>query len=256
MVDGPLDGAERGQEDRAEGARAFAASPLFGRLFSLSSLADKGNAAMTDTTSRRAALTAAFGVLGGAALAGAARAQGVGANACNLTGFTISPAVKALIDASGVTGAPDDWDYLMGAWSSTQRRMKTRWTSNPEWEEFTGHTVYQKFYGGQMNVDETDFPTKGWGGLTLRTLSPQTRLWSVYWASTKNPTLTAPMVGGYKDDRATFYGDDTDDGVPIIARVYRIKTRPDGERWEQAFSRDQGRSWETNWTADFTRIKS
>src|SRR5262249_14699953 len=115
--------------------------------------------------------------------------------------------------------------------------------------------VYQKFYDGAINVDETDFPTQGWGGLTLRTLSPQTKLWSVYWVSTKNPTLTAPMVGGYRDDRATFYGDDTDDGMPIIARVYRIKPRPNGERWEQAFSKDEGRTWETNWTADFTRVK-
>ncbi|HEY3813108.1 MAG TPA: hypothetical protein VGL66_07760 [Caulobacteraceae bacterium] len=208
-------------------------------------------------TSRRGALAAAFGVLGGAALAGSARAQQVSTtpNACNVTGFTISPPVKALIDAAGVSGDAHDWDYLMGEWSSVQRRMKKRWTSNPEWEAFPARTVYQKFYDGAMNVDETDFPTKGWGGLTLRTLSPATKLWSVYWVSTHNPTLTAPMVGGYKDDRATFYGDDTDDGVPIIARVYRIKARPDTERWEQAFSKDGGKTWETNWTADFSRVK-
>jgi len=26
-------------------------------------------------------------------------------------------------------------------------------------------------------------------------------------------------------------------------------------RWEQAFSLDDGQTWETNWTADFTRCE-
>ena len=29
---------------------------------------------------------------------------------------------------------------------------------------------------------------------------------------------------------------------------------PDSARWEQAFSVDRGRSWETNWYMDFRRV--
>ena len=26
-------------------------------------------------------------------------------------------------------------------------------------------------------------------------------------------------------------------------------------RWEQAFSQDDGKTWETNWTTDYTRLR-
>jgi hypothetical protein len=33
-----------------------------------------------------------------------------------------------------------------------------------------------------------------------------------------------------------------------------IWTRGPTPRWEQAFSEDGGRTWETNWVMDYTRI--
>jgi hypothetical protein len=32
----------------------------------------------------------------------------------------------------------------------------------------------------------------------------------------------------------------------------RVKSN-ENPRWDQAFSKDQGRTWETNWTMDFVR---
>jgi hypothetical protein len=49
-----------------------------------------------------------------------------------------------------------------------------------------------------------------------------------------------------------FYGEDRDDGRPIKVRYTWTKLDRDHARWEQAFSYDD-RTWETNWTADFTR---
>ena len=34
----------------------------------------------------------------------------------------------------------------------------------------------------------------------------------------------------------------------------RRETRISGGHWEQAFSGDGGKTWETNWTAGFTKI--
>ena len=203
-----------------------------------------------DLTTRRDALFAALAAgVGVSALASRANAELAAEGA-------ISRAAEALIAASGVAGDVHDWDYLMGDWTAVNRRMRKRWTANPEWDEFPGKTTYIQFMGGLVNVDETDFPTRGFAGVTLRAFSGEKKRWSIYWVNSKDGVVTAPMVGGYKDDRGIFYGDDVDDGVPILARVYRIKSRPDGERWEQAFSKDGGKTWETNWTADFTRVKS
>ena len=74
----------------------------------------------------------------------------------------------------------------------------------------------------------------------------------VYWIDPKVGKLESPLVGGFDGARGEFYGDDVEDGRPIKVRYSWIKKDRDHARWEQAFSFDN-RSWETNWTAEFTR---
>jgi hypothetical protein len=167
-----------------------------------------------------------------------------------------SATVEGLIAASGVSGDVHDWDYHMGRWTVANRRLRKRWTSTPEWYEFPGETEYVKYMDGLVNVDETRFPTQGFAGVTLRSFSTEKRRWSIYWINSRAGEVTSPMIGGWKGDVGLFYGDDLDEGVPITARFIRTKRPPDGERWEQAFSKDGGKSWETNWTGDFTRVRT
>ena len=50
-----------------------------------------------------------------------------------------------------------------------------------------------------------------------------------------------------------FYGLDEDEGRPIKV-VYRwMKQGTKNARWEQAFSYDDGKSWETNWIIELTK---
>ena len=64
------------------------------------------------------------------------------------------------------------------------------------------------------------------------------------------------MPPGYTTTRTgvvhEFYGEDRDDGRPVKVRFTWDKIDADHARWEQAFSYDD-RTWEANWTADFTR---
>jgi hypothetical protein len=50
-----------------------------------------------------------------------------------------------------------------------------------------------------------------------------------------------------------FLGPDTHEGTPVLVRYRWSDITPTGARWAQAFSTDNGVTWETNWTADFTR---
>ena len=43
-------------------------------------------------------------------------------------------------------------------------------------------------------------------------------------------------------------------GEPIQMRFMWAKDAGEGPRWEQAFSRDDGATWEVNWVMDFRRI--
>jgi hypothetical protein len=102
-------------------------------------------------------------------------------------------------------------------------------------------------------ADELYSPTKGWAGVTVRSFDLAKRQWSIYWISSKTGLLGAPQIGGFAGDHGEFYGDDEDDGRPTQVRYAWTKLDHDHARWEQAFSYDgDGRSWETNWTADFT----
>ena len=195
---------------------------------------------------RRGAIAAALAAASGAAaIATAARAA---AQAGAVT----------TADPTGFTGDAHDFDYHIGDWTMANRRLKKRWVSNPEWDEFPGTDRYVKYLGGIVNVDEAVFPTKGFSGLSIRVFDPGRRLWSEYWinASTSGTPLAPPMVGGFRGDHGLFYGDDVDDGQPVKVRFIRTKQPPDKDRWEQAFSRDGGVTWETNWTTDFTRVRS
>jgi hypothetical protein len=106
-----------------------------------------------------------------------------------------------------------------------------------------------------VTVGEIDFPTKGWSGLTVRTFSREKRQWSVYWISSQTGEIGRPQIGGFEGDRGELYGEDEDGGHRVLVRVAWTKLPPDHARWEQAFSRD-GKTWEINWTADFTRVRA
>jgi len=150
------------------------------------------------------------------------------------------------------TGGLHDFDFIAGAWTLQNRRLKARWVGSNDWEEFPAVDCGAVYLGGVVNVDELQFPTKGWGGITFRTFDVEKRQWSIYWVNSKTGKMFPPVVGGFEGDRGEFYGEDEDDGKPIKVRFLWIKRGPDHAHWEQAFSLD-GKTWEVNWMNDLTR---
>lgn len=151
------------------------------------------------------------------------------------------------------TGTMHDFDYFEGAWTTQQRVLRTDASGRKNWDEFPGNLCMRLYLGGLATVDELYFPTKGWGGLTLRTFDLKKRQWSIYWVGSKSGKLDAmPEVGGFNGQRGEFYGTDTDNGRPVKVRYLWIEHDHDHARWEQAFSYDD-RTWQTNWTAEFAR---
>jgi len=89
----------------------------------------------------------------------------------------------------------------------------------------------------------------------VRTYDPKTGTWSIWWHDGRNPgDLDPPVKGRFKDGVGTFYSDDTLRGKPIKVRFTWSGITATAAHWEQAFSGDGGKTWETNWTADFSKI--
>lgn len=152
-----------------------------------------------------------------------------------------------------VTGAPHDFDYFAGGWTTQQHRLAQRGVGSHDWEDFPATLCMTPHLDGLATVDELVFPTKGWSGLTVRTFDVAAKQWAIYWISSKTGKLDTPVRGGFAGPRGEFYGTDRDNGRPVLVRYTWLELDHDHARWEQAFSYDAARTWEVNWIADFTR---
>ncbi|GAA3444915.1 hypothetical protein [Planomonospora venezuelensis] len=146
-----------------------------------------------------------------------------------------------------------DFDFLIGSWNIANRKLVKPLSGSDEWEEFPSTAVVRPMFGGAANIEEITFPTRGSSGLTLRLFDVEREEWSLYWGSSVTGTLFPPVVGRFTDGRGEFYGDDAHEGAPIRARFVWSEITENSARWEQAFSADGEKTWETNWIMEFTR---
>lgn len=153
------------------------------------------------------------------------------------------------------TGSVNDFDFLAGDWTLANRRLKKRGAGSKEWDEFPSTSSAQVFMKGVVNVDENDFPTKGWKGMTIRHFDLEKRQWSIYWVNNRDGKMLPPVVGGFDGDVGLFFGPDVDEGRPIKVVFQWTKLGPNAARWQQAFSYDDGRTWEVNWVNDLSRTR-
>jgi hypothetical protein len=159
------------------------------------------------------------------------------------------------------TALSDDFDFLMGIWRCQHRYRVRRLVGCNDWITFEGTCAARKILGGFGNTDENDIAMPGgrYTGMSLRLWDPDSGKWTIHWLDSRVPGRIGPPVRGSFTQRpdgpfGVFYGDDTLDGRAIRVRYTWSRITDEGARWEQAFSRDEGNSWETNWYMDFTRV--
>lgn len=149
-----------------------------------------------------------------------------------------------------------DFDFLVGTWDVTNRRLRQRHVGGDDWDEFAGVSEARSFFDGAGSFDEMRCPSRGFSGSTVRILNPSTGLWSIYWMHSSRGVLELPpVVGRFAGGVGTFYADDTDEGRPVRCRFLWSAVTADSCRWEQAFSTDGERTWETNWVMEFRRTR-
>jgi hypothetical protein len=159
-----------------------------------------------------------------------------------------------------VIGARDgqhDFDWEAGTWKTHVKRRLHPLSGTEAWAEYDGTSVISRIWGGKANLVEleVDGPQGHLELASLRLYDPDTRQWSLNVASSRGGGLGVPTVGGFKDGKAEFYDDETFGGKPVRVRFVISDVKPDSAHFEQAFSADGGKTWETNWIADDVRVK-
>ena|ERR1051325_2721327 len=150
----------------------------------------------------------------------------------------------------------NDFDFLIGTWKVHHFRLAERLKGSTDWEEFEGNTVDKKLLNGLGNMDENILHRKTGAihAISLRLFNPISKEWSIYWSTDLTGTLDVPMIGGFKNEHGTFYSQEVFEGQHIYNRFIWSKITATSCQWEQAFSIDGGKTWETNWIMEFERI--
>lgn len=161
----------------------------------------------------------------------------------------------AIDPAPALPDGRHDFDFYLGRWQVKNRRLAKRLVGNNDWIEFDATDECKPVLGGLGSVDRylTDF-NGGIEGFALRLYRPHTRQWHVYWASDRDGVLEAPLIGGFRDGIGLFEGLELHEGKMLPSRAVWSDIRADSVRWEQALSPDGGKSWETNWVMQMTRL--
>jgi hypothetical protein len=154
----------------------------------------------------------------------------------------------ALAIAASATSSEHDFDFLIGDWKLRNRKLKSRLTHSDEWVAFESKVEMRQILGGVGNIDKyTELVSgKPYEGVALRLFNTRTKLWSIYWADSNSGALDPPVVGSFANKVGHFFARDTYKGQNIIV-VFRWDVRnPQRPIWSQAFSADEGKTWEWN----------
>ncbi len=163
---------------------------------------------------------------------------------------------KTLSGSNEVRDGSHDFDFLIGKWKVHHKKLTKPLIGSDLWHEFKGESIVRSIWGDGDNIDEIsgDSPKGTIRGITLRLYDRNSRQWRIHWANMATGILEVPMIGEFKDGRGEFYDQELFEGKAIFVRFIWTVLGKDSCKWEQAFSQNGGKTWETNWIMDFTRL--
>lgn len=156
------------------------------------------------------------------------------------------------------------FDFLIGSWTVLNTRKKgpllqARQENEEEvvWEEFSGRDRFESQLDGRAVVEhwEAILPSGEKAlGLSIKAFEPATQQWAIIWIDNRNPLDFRPLWGSFEAGVGTFFQViETSDGQPLHVRYIWDDVTATSARWQQAFSFDGGKHWDTNWIMKFTR---
>lgn len=150
-------------------------------------------------------------------------------------------------------GKPGEFDFLNGEWKIQHRRLKN--PANNEWDIFEGEATCWSILGGIGSIEELRIPARNFSGMGLRLLDVKNKQWSDFWVNAASGVLNPPaVIGGFLHGDGIFISDELDGGAPIKIRGVWDKITQQSCRWQQAISRDNGKTWEDNWLMEWQRV--
>jgi hypothetical protein len=168
------------------------------------------------------------------------------------TGIT----AKETADSASIRDGQHDFDFNFGTWRTHIQRLQNPLSGSTNWIKMEGTVTVRKVWGGNGQVEEieADGPDGHWTGLTLFLYNPVSRQWSQTFASKSDGILQPPIIGEFNKGRGELYGMDSMNGRSILVRGEWTIFSAIAHKFEQAFSTDGGKTWETNFIGTLERV--
>jgi hypothetical protein len=178
------------------------------------------------------------------------------AMAALLCGAPACSAIAAPVRPDALRDGSHDFDWDIGTWKTHQRRRLHPLTGSTTWVEYSGSDVVRNLWdGANEGIVKAEGPAGHLEIFTLRLYDREAHRWSVYFASRAASTMSPPVVGEFRSGRGEFYDNETYNGKPIMVRFAVSSITADSCHFEQAFSADKGKTWETNFIVAETLVK-
>lgn len=173
--------------------------------------------------------------------------------------FPMTTAAQPTANSTAVVraGGEHDFDWQTGTWKTHLRRLRKPLSGSTDWTEYEGVSIVRPVMNGKGSLLELqlDGPAGHIEGVGLRLYNPESRQWSLNWANGGDGVMSTPMFGEFKNGRGEFFDQETFNGRTIYVKNGFWDITSDSARFEQAFSDDGGKTWETNWVMTFKRTK-
>ncbi|MFC5490716.1 hypothetical protein [Dokdonella soli] len=173
-------------------------------------------------------------------------------------GWTQNASTAAPQETAGARDGQHDFDFNLGTWKTHIKRLQHPLTGSTTWVELNGTVVVRKVWGGRAQFEEieADGPTGHLEDATLFLYNPQTHQWNQSFVNSSDGVLSQPAIGEFKNGRGEFFDQEPFNGKAVLVRIVWSDITPNSHRFEQSFSDDGGKTWETNFVAIKTREKS
>ncbi|WP_268846407.1 hypothetical protein [Flavobacterium aestivum] len=165
---------------------------------------------------------------------------------------------KILDIKPSTTSSEKDFDFLQGKWKVHNRKLNSRLTNSDEWTEFEAELHMKKTLNGFGNLENFYSKNNGqpYEGMAIRLFNKELKLWKIYWIDSNGTAMDEkPVTGSFENGLGKFYANDIFNEKEILVLYQWDATNLEHPKWSQAFSTDNGKTWEWNWKMELSRIE-
>jgi hypothetical protein len=148
-----------------------------------------------------------------------------------------------------------DFDFLLGKWRVFNNRLNSWLCDCEEWTEFESRHIEQRHSSGHGNfahhyyaIDNTLHER-----CIARIYDKNYDYWKINRMDTMSTLMIKPLQGTFWNNKGSFLSNGVLNGEKVLVWAEWTKICSTYAYWEQALSKDFGKTWETSWVMEFFR---